>query len=34
MAFSNYEASDDQGASWHAVARGVPAQGQWVRNTH
>jgi Concanavalin A-like lectin/glucanases superfamily len=32
MAFSHYEASDDQGAHWHLVDRGVPTTGQWVRN--
>ncbi len=31
-AFSHYEASDDQGAHWHLVDRGVPTTGQWVRN--
>lgn len=30
-AFSDYEVSSDQGASWEHVARGVPAPGQWVR---
>jgi murein DD-endopeptidase MepM/ murein hydrolase activator NlpD len=31
-AFSNYEVSTDGGGSWTAVAIGVPAQGDWVRN--
>jgi murein DD-endopeptidase MepM/ murein hydrolase activator NlpD len=29
--YSDYEASDDQGQSWHAVVRGIPRQGQWLR---
>ncbi len=32
IAFTNYEASDDEGATWHSVSRGIPSQGQWVRN--
>lgn len=32
LAFSNYEASDDDGATWYHVDRGVPKHGQWVRN--
>jgi murein DD-endopeptidase MepM/ murein hydrolase activator NlpD len=31
-AFSFYEASDDNGATWYPVDRGVPRFGQWVRN--
>lgn len=31
LAFSNYQASDDEGEHWHTVTRGVPAHGQWVR---
>ena len=33
LAFSDYEASDDNGQTWHHVARGVPQHGQWVRRT-
>jgi len=29
--FTDYEASDDQGKTWHKVKRGVPQNGQWVR---
>jgi hypothetical protein len=29
--FGGYEASDDAGQTWQAVARGVPVRGQWVR---
>lgn len=31
-AFSNYEMSSDGGATWARVGRGVPRNGQWVRN--
>lgn len=31
MAFSNYQASDDNGATWYTVTRGVPRNGQWIR---
>jgi murein DD-endopeptidase MepM/ murein hydrolase activator NlpD len=31
-AFENYEASNDEGMSWHTVGSGVPTRGQWVRN--
>lgn len=31
FAFTNYEASDDNGASWYAVDYGIPQPGQYVR---
>ena len=31
VAFSNYEASDDQGVTWYTVSRGIPRRGQWIR---
>lgn len=31
FAFTNYEASDDNGASWYAVPYGTPTGGQYVR---
>lgn len=31
--FCNYEYSEDQGKSWHHVIRGIPLEGQWVRQT-
>ena len=31
-AFENYEVSTDEGATWKKVVRGVPKQGEWVRN--
>ena len=30
VAFDDYFASDDFGETWHRVARGTPAPGQWV----
>src|SRR5262245_2198925 len=32
--YSNYEASDDEGAQWHVVTRGIPRQGQWLRRPY
>jgi len=29
--FTDYEASDDQGKTWHKVKRGLPQNGQWVK---
>lgn len=29
--FCNYEYSEDQGTTWHQVIRGIPLEGQWVR---
>ncbi len=29
--FCNYEYSEDQGKTWHHVIRGIPLEGQWVR---
>ena len=29
--YSNYQASDDQGAHWYPVTRGIPRAGQWLR---
>ncbi|NIP81023.1 MAG: peptidoglycan DD-metalloendopeptidase family protein [Gemmatimonadetes bacterium] len=31
-AFSDYEVSTDDGASWSPVVLGVPQEGEWVRN--
>ena len=31
-AFSNYEVSTDDGQTWTLVKRGIPQQGEWVRN--
>ena len=31
-AFENYEVSTDQGKNWSKVTRGVPQQGEWIRN--
>src|ERR1700681_115264 len=31
LSFCNYDASDDQGGSWHHVRRGVPKIRQWIR---
>lgn len=31
-AFVNYEVSTDQGKTWGKVERGVPKQGEWIRN--
>lgn len=30
--FENYEVSTDNGASWSLVKKGIPKQGEWVRN--
>ena len=32
-AFEAYYASDDQGATWHYVYRGVPKAGQYLKRT-
>ncbi len=29
----NYEASNDQGRTWHHLIRGIPTRGQWVRRS-
>jgi hypothetical protein len=29
--FTDYEASDDQGKTWHKIKRGLPQNGQWVK---
>jgi hypothetical protein len=31
VAFTDYEASDDQGQTWHHVVRGHPKKGQWIK---
>ncbi len=31
-AFSSYEVSTDGGNSWSLMTKGVPLQGEWVRN--
>jgi murein DD-endopeptidase MepM/ murein hydrolase activator NlpD len=30
--FENYEVSTDNGATWQPVVKGIPKEGQWVRN--
>jgi len=30
--FENYEVSTDNGATWQLVKKGIPKQGEWVRN--
>ncbi len=30
--FENYEVSTDSGASWSLIKKGIPKQGDWVRN--
>ena len=30
--FENYEVSTDSGASWSLIKKGVPKQGEWIRN--
>jgi hypothetical protein len=31
VAFSNYQASDDEGRTWYNVDVGVPQKGQWIK---
>jgi hypothetical protein len=31
VAFSNYQASDDEGQTWYNVAVGIPQKGQWIK---
>jgi hypothetical protein len=31
VAFSNYQASDDNGLTWYNVDVGIPQQGQWIK---
>lgn len=33
VAFTDYEASDDDGATWYHVVRGHPKKGQWIKRT-
>jgi hypothetical protein len=30
--FENYEVSTDNGAGWTKITKGVPKQGEWIRN--